>query len=115
MRLILGKHRAAISLRRRIEIPCQLLIEPERQAKLPSASLRVDPLKSYVLEVNPVNTTPLSEKGSRFANTKKKAAAQLIFEGAVPSFKSCTNYMNSWTKEVNDTESKATFIQGKKS
>jgi hypothetical protein len=74
----------------------------------------VDPLKSYVLEVNPVNTTPLSEKGSRFANTKKKAAAQLIFEGAVPSFKSCTNYMNSWTKEVNDTESKATFIQGKK-
>ena len=66
------------------------------------------------MEVNPVNTTPLSEKGSRFANTKKKAAAQLIFKGAVPSFKSCTNYMNSWTKEVNDTELKVTFIQGKK-
>ena len=44
----------------------------------------------YVLEeVNPVDKTPLSEKGSRFANTKKKAAAQLVFEGVVPSFKSC--------------------------
>ena len=44
----------------------------------------------YVLEeVNPVDKTPLSEKGSRFANTQKKAAAQLVFEGVVPSFKSC--------------------------
>ena len=65
-------------------------------------------------EVNPVDKTPLSEKGSRFANTKKKAAAQLVFEGAVPSFKSCTAYIISWTKEANDTESKTIFIQGKK-
>ena len=45
----------------------------------------------YVLEeVNPVDKVPLSEKGSQFANTKKKAAAQLVF---VPSFKSCAAYM----------------------
>jgi hypothetical protein len=62
-------------------------------------------------EVNPLNKLPLSEKGSRFANTKRKAAAQLVFEGAVPSFKSC---IISWTKEANDTESKTIFIQGKK-
>ena len=61
-------------------------------------------------EVNPVDKMPLSERGSRFVNTKKKAAAQLVFEGAVPSFKSCTAYMNSWTKEANDTESKTAFI-----
>jgi len=30
-------------------------------------------------EVNPIDKIPLSEKGSRFANTKKKAAAQLVF------------------------------------
>jgi hypothetical protein len=65
-------------------------------------------------EVNPLNKLPLSEKGSRFANTKRKAAAQLVFEGAVPSFKSCTAYIISWTKEANDTESKTIFIQGKK-
>jgi hypothetical protein len=34
--------------------------------------------------------------------------------GAVPSFKSCTAYIISWTKEANDTESKTIFIQGKK-
>jgi hypothetical protein len=51
-------------------------------------------------EVNPIDKTHLSEKGSRFANTKNKAAAQLVFKGAVPSFKSCTAYMNSWTKEA---------------
>ena len=68
----------------------------------------------YVLEeVNPVDKTPLSEKGSRFANTKKKAAAQLVFEGAVPSFLSSAAYMNSWTKEENDNDLKTTFIQGK--
>jgi len=65
-------------------------------------------------EVNPLNKLPLSEKGSRFANTKRKAAAQLVFEGTVPSFKSCTAYIISWTKEANDTESKTIFIQGKK-
>ena len=65
-------------------------------------------------EVNPLNKLPLSEKGSRFANTKRKAAAQLVFEGAVPSFKSCACYIISWTKEANDTESKTIFIQGKK-
>jgi hypothetical protein len=55
----------------------------------------------YVLEeVNPIDKTPLSQKGSRFANTKN------VFEGAMP--------MNSWIKEVNDTNSKITFIQGKK-
>ena len=44
----------------------------------------------YVLgEVNPVDKTPLLEKGSRFANTKNKAAAQLVFEGTVPSFSTC--------------------------
>jgi len=64
--------------------------------------------------VNPINKTPLSEKGSRFANTKNKAAAQLVFEGAVPSFKSCTAYMNSWTKEAKNRDLKTTFIQGKK-
>jgi hypothetical protein len=65
-------------------------------------------------EVNPVDKMPSSEKGSRFANTKKKAAAQLVFEGPVPSYSSCANvHMNSWTKEANDTESKTTFIQGK--
>jgi hypothetical protein len=63
-------------------------------------------------EVNPVDKTPLSEKGSRFANTKRKAAAQLVHEGAVPSFKSCTAYMSSWIKEANDTESKTIFIKG---
>jgi hypothetical protein len=66
-------------------------------------------------EVNPVDKTPLSEKRSWFANTKAKAAAQLVFKGAVPSYSSCANrYMNLWTKEANDTESKTTFIQGKK-
>jgi hypothetical protein len=65
-------------------------------------------------EVNPVDKTPLSEKGSRFANTKRKATAQLVFEGIACSFKSCNCYMNSWTKEANDTESKTIFIQGKK-
>jgi hypothetical protein len=65
-------------------------------------------------EVNPVNKMPLSEKGSRFANTKRKAAAQLVFEGIACSFKSCYCYMNSWTKEANDTESKTIFIQAKK-
>jgi hypothetical protein len=64
-------------------------------------------------EVNPVNKMPLSEKESRFVNTKRKAAAQLVFEGAVPSFKSCTAYIISWTKEANDTKSKTIFIQGK--
>ena len=34
--------------------------------------------------------------------------------GAVPSFKSCTAYIISWTKEANDTESKTIFIKGKK-
>jgi hypothetical protein len=66
-------------------------------------------------EVNPVDKTPLSEKGSWFANTKRKAAAQLVHEGAVPSFSSCTKvYINSWIKEANDTESKTIFIKGKK-
>jgi len=65
-------------------------------------------------EVNLVDKTPLSEKGSRFANTKRKTAAQLVHEGAVPSFKSCTTYMSSWIKEANDTESKTIFIEGKK-
>ena len=32
----------------------------------------------------------------------------------MPSFKSCIFYMNSWTKEANDIESKTIFIQGKK-
>jgi hypothetical protein len=65
-------------------------------------------------EVNPVDKKPLSVKGSRFANTKRKAAAQLVNEGIACSFKSCTTYMNSWIKEANDTVSKTTFIQGKK-
>jgi hypothetical protein len=65
-------------------------------------------------EVNPVDKTPLSEKGSRFVNTKKKAAAQLVFDGIACSFKSCKCYINSWSKEANDTVSKTTFIQGKK-
>jgi hypothetical protein len=65
-------------------------------------------------EVNPVDNTPLSGKGSRFANTRRKAAAQLVNEGAVPSFNSSAPYMNSWIKEANDTVSKTTFIQGKK-
>jgi hypothetical protein len=65
-------------------------------------------------EVNPIDKTPLSEKGSRFANTKRKAAAQLVHEGAVPSFSSCACYIIAWTKEANDTESKTIFIKGKK-
>jgi len=66
-------------------------------------------------EVNPIDKTSLSEEGARFANTKKKAAAQLVFEGAVPSYSSCANrLMNLWMKEVNDTESRTTFIQGEK-
>jgi hypothetical protein len=32
----------------------------------------------------------------------------------MPSFKSCTAYIISWTKEANDTVSKTIFIQGKK-
>ena len=44
----------------------------------------------------------------------KKAVAQLVFEGAVPSYSSCANvYSNLLMKEVNDTESRKTFIQGK--
>ena len=55
-------------------------------------------------EVNPINNTRLSEKRARFTNTKTKAAVQLVFEGAVPSYSTCANvYMNSWTKEANDT------------
>jgi len=65
-------------------------------------------------EVNPVDKTPLSERGSRFANIKRKAAAQLVFEGIACSFKTCIGYMNSWTKEANDAESKTIFIKGKK-
>ena len=62
----------------------------------------------------PGRQTPLSEKGSWFANTKTKAAAQLVFEGAVPSNSSCANsYMNLWMKEANDTKSKTTFIKCK--
>ena len=64
--------------------------------------------------MNPVNKMPLSEKGSQFANTKRKAAAHLVFEGAVPSFKSCTVYINSWTNEASDTKSKTILIKGKK-
>jgi len=45
---------------------------------------------------------------------QKKAAAQLVFKGAVPSFLSSAAYMNSWTKEENDNDLKTTFIQGKK-
>jgi len=60
-------------------------------------------------EVNPINNTRLSEKRARFANTKTKAAAQMVFEGAVPSYSTCANvYMNSWTKEA------MTFIEGRK-
>jgi hypothetical protein len=65
-------------------------------------------------EVNPVDKTPLSGKGSRFANTRRKAAAQLVNEGIACSYLSCIKYMNSWIKEANDTVSKTTFIQGKK-
>ena len=65
-------------------------------------------------EVNPVDKTPLSEKGSRYANTRRKSAAQLVFEGIACPFSSCTAYMNTWIKVVNDTESKTIFIQGKK-
>ena len=45
---------------------------------------------------------------------QKKAAAQLVFKGAVPSVLSSAAYMNSWTKEENDNDLKTTFIQGKK-
>ena len=64
-------------------------------------------------EVNPNDKTPLSEKQARCVNTKAKVAAQLVFEGAIPSFKSCGNYMSSWTKGANDNAMKTTFIQGK--
>ena len=64
-------------------------------------------------EVNPINKTRLSEKGSRFANTKIKAAARLVSEGAVSSFSSCAVYMYSWTKEANDNVLKTTYIQGR--
>ena len=64
--------------------------------------------------MNPVDKTPLSGKGSRFANTRRKAAAQLVNEGIACSYLSCIKYMNSWIKEANDTVSKTTFIQGKK-
>jgi hypothetical protein len=65
-------------------------------------------------EVNPVDKKPLSVKGSRFANTKRKAVAQLVHEGIACSYLSCATYMSSWIKEANDTVSKTTFIQGKK-
>ena len=43
----------------------------------------------YIMEeVNPANMARLPEKEARFANTKVKAAAQLVHEGAVPSFSS---------------------------
>ena len=66
-------------------------------------------------EVNPANMARLPEKEARFANTKVKAAAQLVHEGAVPSFSSCANaYINSWIKQANDNDLKTTFIRGKK-
>ncbi len=41
----------------------------------------------YVVEeVNPIDKTRKSEEGARFANTQNLAAAQLVFEGAVPKF-----------------------------
>ena len=64
--------------------------------------------------MNPVDKTPLSEKGSRFANTRRKAAAQLVDEVIACSYSSFATYMNTWIKEANDTESKMIFIQGKK-
>ncbi len=64
--------------------------------------------------MNHVDKTPLSEKGSRFANTKRKAAAQLIDEGIACSFVSCAAYMTKWIELANDNDLKATFIQGKK-
>jgi hypothetical protein len=66
-------------------------------------------------EVNPNNMARLPEKEARFANTKIKAAAQLVHEGAIPSFSSNANRdMNSWIKQANDNDLKTTFIQGKK-
>ena len=66
-------------------------------------------------EVNPINITHLLEKRAWFANTKTKATAQLVSEGAVPSFSSCKHaYMNSWINEANDNDLTRTFIQGKK-
>ena len=66
-------------------------------------------------EVNPIDKTCLSDKPARFANTKTKAAAQLVSEGAVPSFSSCAHaYINSWIKEANDNNLKTSFIRGKK-
>jgi len=43
-----GNQRAAISSRQRIVIQCHLRIDPEREANLPSASLRVDPLNGML-------------------------------------------------------------------
>ena len=66
-------------------------------------------------EVNPNNMARLPEKEARFANTKTKAAAQLVHEGAVPSISTCSNrYMKLWIKQANDNDFKTTFIQGKK-
>ena len=114
MRLILEKKAGShfIETKNRDSMP-----SADRASKGGKASLgkpKSGSTECYVTEeVNPVDKTPLSEKGSRFANTKRKAAAQLVFKGAVPSFLSSAAYMNSWTKEANDTESKTIFIQGK--
>ena len=66
--------------------------------------------------MNPIDKTCVSEKRARFANIKTKAAAQLVSEGAVPSFSFCAHaYINSWIKEeANDNHFKTTFILGKK-
>ncbi len=84
------------------------------EAKQASASLRVDPLNDNTVEVNPNEKTPLKEEGARFANTKRKAAAQLIDEGIACSFVSCAAYMTKWIELANDNDLKTTFIQGKK-
>ena len=58
-------------------------------------------------------TKRLYERKGLGLRIPKKTAAQLVFEGAVPLYSSCAVYMNSWTKEANDTKSKTTLIQGK--
>ena len=114
MRLILEKKAGShfIETKNRDSMP-----SADRASKGGKASLgkpKNGSTECYVTEeVNPLNKLPLSEKGSRFANTKRKAAAQLVFEGTVPSFKSCTAYIISWTKEANDTKSKTIFNLGK--
>jgi hypothetical protein len=75
MRLTLGNQRAAISSRRRIVIQFCLRIEPEREANLPSASLRVDPLNGMLRKRRTRSTKRLYQRKGLGLQIPKKSCS----------------------------------------